>query len=584
MLDCNLCGNSQLVQEIDFATLDESGLRSDLYNRPDLSHDTVDYLLPFPESPQTPVVFVIDKSQFARNTGIFQSSLDAIGLVLEQGIVRKLVLIFLSEGVSYFQQATEYCVVDDSLVPVPVASLIFNLPQDASIIAKIVSAIKKRGLPERILTVPVHALFGAIEVCSEGGKVYLFSARNIDMTADDLKSAESACATCSISVCAFVCPPNHVDVDLSLIGRLASSTGGILRYYATDQVSSMGDDVIEDIERAEVTECAMKLRCSRGLSTCEVISGLFTDVHPLEGFVIPRVRSDQSFVFILKHDASLDEATSVFLQLACSYVDETGAHKLRVSTACIRMAATSGNFFKFSDTDAICNVLLRQTAFACLKGSDWLFKLRENLLLTCTGILQGYRANCSVRAPPGELVLPESLKNLPLMIQSILKLPCFQEEASMQKCQTYAFLFRCLESSIDLSSLILYTRIWQVTTEPPTMVPASIESLKPTQSYIMDTGTALLLYPGSALAVTHDSDLVDQLRLLSDRGHESARTALSWTEHLQNSRTETLPRLKLRLIRHVKPMAEDAFGSNPCYADWLCALHLRLQTSYIRIL
>ena len=182
-----------------------------------------------------------------------------------------------------------------------------------------------------------------------------------------------------------------------------------------------------------------------------------------------------------------------------------------------------------------------------------------------------------VTAPAGELVLPDSLKNLPLMISSILKLPCFQEEASTQKCQTYALLFRYLMSSIDLTSILLYTRIWCFTTDPPSMVPASIERLSPHQCYLMDTGTDLSIFPGSEITIAPDCDVSEQLQHLS-KGSDLARAVLAWSEHLQSQRASTLPRARLRLMKHLKPMAEDASGSNPCYADWLCALHVRLQT------
>ena len=47
--------------------------------------------------------------------------------------------------------------------------------------------------------------------------------------------------------------------------------------------------------------------------------------------------------------------------------------------------------------------------------------IRENFTNQCAAILACYRKNCSQQSPPGQLILPDSLKLLPMYANCLLK-------------------------------------------------------------------------------------------------------------------------------------------------------------------
>ncbi|CAK0832601.1 unnamed protein product, partial [Prorocentrum cordatum] len=79
---CNLCGFSQLTPDQYFASLDETGKRTDRYQRPELSRGAIEYIAPgeyMVRPPQPPVfMFVIDVSYTAVVTGMLDTVVASI--------------------------------------------------------------------------------------------------------------------------------------------------------------------------------------------------------------------------------------------------------------------------------------------------------------------------------------------------------------------------------------------------------------------------------------------------------------------------------------------------------------------------
>ena len=57
--------------------------------------------------------------------------------------------------------------------------------------------------------------------------------------------------------------------------------------------------------------------------------------------------------------------------------------------------------------------------------------IRENLAKQCSVMLACYRKQCSNQSPAGQLILPESLKLLPMYTNCILKSDCLLSRESI---------------------------------------------------------------------------------------------------------------------------------------------------------
>jgi hypothetical protein len=64
-----------------------------------------------------------------------------------------------------------------------------------------------------------------------------------------------------------------------------------------------------------------------------------------------------------------------------------------------------------------------------LGGTRRTLDIRQRIIDMCVNILLNYRQLCSSHSPKGQLILPVSLKALPLYTLCILKRPCFMQNS-----------------------------------------------------------------------------------------------------------------------------------------------------------
>ena len=75
--------------------------------------------------------------------------------------------------------------------------------------------------------------------------------------------------------------------------------------------------------------------------------------------------------------------------------------------------------------------------------------IRENLSHQCAIILSCYRKHCSNQSPPGQLILPESLKLLPMYANCLLK-----SDALLSR---ELYMYISIPSWITLVQVLCYT-------------------------------------------------------------------------------------------------------------------------------
>merc|ERR1712176_1451894 len=81
------------------------------------------------------------------------------------------------------------------------------------------------------------------------------------------------------------------------------------------------------------------------------------------------------------------------------------------------------NVFRYTDIDSVTNLLLKQAVSSALNGHGG---FKDKLAKSCVDMLHAYRSNCASMTSPGQLILPESLKLLPLYVGSIRKMAAFR--------------------------------------------------------------------------------------------------------------------------------------------------------------
>jgi len=88
---------------------------------------------------------------------------------------------------------------------------------------------------------------------------------------------------------------------------------------------------------------------------------------------------------------------------------------------------------------------------------------REKMIETLIDQMANYRTQCAQSTNPSQLVLPETLKRLPLYILSALKNPAFSLLSRCSVDKKIAEIFRLVSLPMQNYTFLFYPRLYRVT-------------------------------------------------------------------------------------------------------------------------
>ena len=135
---------------------------------------------------------------------------------------------------------------------------------------------------------------------------------------------------------------------------------------------------------------------------------------------VPGIDADSAFAITLKHDEKLEDNAPVYVQCALLYTTSAGQRRVRVLTLGLLSTSAMASLYRYADQDALMNVIMRQRIM--LSGKANMHQVREHVVNSTVKMLYTYRQMCaSASTASGQLILPESLKLLPLFALSLTK-------------------------------------------------------------------------------------------------------------------------------------------------------------------
>ena len=193
-------------------------------------------------------------------------------------------------------------------------------------------------------------------------------------------------------------------------------TAGRLHYFpgpihTPPHTHTFTHTVTQALSRDVAQESVLKVRTSVGGSLKNYIApGV---VHLAEELEMSVCDTSHTFVAELQHDGErMREGQKVYVQLALLYTAVGGQRKVRVHNLMLPTASVVSSVFRYADMEAIYAYLTKQAVWAA--WAEPLQRVRENVTRACVDMLYQYRHTCASSSPPGQLILPESLKLLPL--------------------------------------------------------------------------------------------------------------------------------------------------------------------------
>lgn len=247
--------------------------------------------------------------------------------------------------------------------------------------------------------------------------------------------------------------------------------------------------------------------------------------------------------------ASLYEDACV--QCAVLFTDSAGRRRIRVHTVFATKTTVLADVFRHADVDATVAFFAKKAASAVLGGTPF-SKACEALTEKTAQALYVYRKHCTQTSMSGQLILPEALKVLPVMVLGLIKSSAFRPSAiSMQasdavtvdeRAAALSFLVNTTPTNIAAMG---YPRMWELqklddaagiatpasaapvvsngvtngsasgkVVEPialPNTLPLSSESLSDERILLIENGMQMVVWVGDKVSRTAAEDVIVQI-------------------------------------------------------------------------
>lgn len=142
----------------------------------------------------------------------------------------------------------------------------------------------------------------------------------------------------------------------------------------------------------------------------------------------------QAVAVRVHYDGTIPEGNQhSYVQVALLYTSATGHRRVRVLNYQLRVVNQLSDIFRHAELDTILNYLMKQ---ACdqLRANKTAKQVKDALTEKAVEMLAVYRKHCATSSSPGQLILPEALKLLPVYMGALLKTDLFRTGAYVRGC------------------------------------------------------------------------------------------------------------------------------------------------------
>ncbi|KAJ6187879.1 hypothetical protein N7519_002787 [Penicillium mononematosum] len=595
-----------------FAPLDPSGARVDRMQRPELLMGTVEFTVPKEYWNKEPVglqtLFLIDVSRESVHRGFLKGVCAGIKDALygdddrasegteDDGSSRKLPvgakvgIVTYDKEVHFYNLAAaldqaQMMVMTDLDEPfVPLSEGLFVDPYESksvitsllSRIPKIFSSIKN---PESALLPTLNSALSALQ--ATGGKI--------------------VCAVASLPTCG----PGHLAIreDPKVHGTDAE------RKLFTTENPAWKKTASKLAEAGVGVDLFMAAPGGTYLDVATIVSayhGNFVQHTLGADLEIAGVDAEKAVGVLFSYDGKLDPKLDAHFQAALLYTSADGQRRVR----CINVVAAVNEggleTMKFVDQDAVVSVIAKEAASKTLDKN--LKDIRASISEKTVDIFSGYRKIFSGSHPPGQLVLPENLKEFSMYMLSLVKSRAFKAgpESSDRRIHDMRLIrsMGCTEMALYLYPRIIPVHNMQPEDGfanehgqlqiPPTM-RASYSRIEDGGVYIVDNGQAILLWIHAQVSPNLLEDLfgpgqnslqdlnpnTSSLPVLETHLNAQVRNLLQYLSTVRGSKSVTIQLARQGLdgaeYEFARLLLEDRNNEAQSYVDWLVHIHRQIN-------
>ncbi|KAK5654309.1 hypothetical protein OQA88_7487 [Cercophora sp. LCS_1] len=665
---CNLCGYANDTPVEYFCATTPQGARVDRDQRPELHRGTVEFVVPKEYWTKEPVgmhyLFVIDVTQESFNKGFLESFCEGILAALygveegeekdENGEPKRRIPAGAKVGFITFDKEVHFYNVSPTLeqaqmmiMPdiedpfVPLSEGLFVDPYESkavitSLLTRLPQMFSSIKNPEPALMATLNSAIAALE--KTGGKIFCSLAAlptwgpgRLFMRDDGKhpggepdkklfstehpawRKAGEKMVSIGVGVDFFLAAPSNGYLDIATVGYVASTTGGETFYYpnfiAPRDNTKLSLEIKHAVTRETGYQALMKVRCSNGLQI-SAYHGNFVQHTFGADLEIGVLDADKALGVTFTYDAKLDPKLDAHFQAALLYTTASGQRRVRCLNIIAGISENPKDCLKFIDQDAVTAILAKEASTRLATTSASLKDIRLGLTEKTIDILAAYRKNFLSQAhPPGQLVMPERLKEFSMYMLAMLKTRAFKGGSETTDRRVHEMRLIRSMGALELS-LYLYPRMIPVHNLQPEdgfpdektghlrMPPAirtSFSRVEPGGVYIVDNGQQCLLWLHAQTSPNLLQDLFGEdknslqsldaytssLPTLETHLNAQVRNILEFLRTMRGSKGLTVQLARQGIdgaeFEFARLLVEDRNNEAQSYVDWLVHIHKAVQ-------
>ncbi|XP_050390937.1 protein transport protein Sec24A isoform X2 [Patella vulgata] len=642
---CNLCYRvNDLPEEFTFDPVTKT--YGDPQRRPEIRSATIEFIAPseYMLRPPQPAVYLylLDVSFNAIETGYLnlfcQTLLEEIDKIpgdsrTQIGFLaydRSLYFFNLAEGLSQPQMLIVPDL-DDVFLPLP-DELLVNLHESKDLVIDLLNQLPTlfEGNTETGSALGAALQAGYKLTSPTGGRITVMqtvlptvgqgalqlreatpqtSAKNIPHlgpATDFYKKLALDCSAQQVAVDLFML--NGQYADMASISCISKYSAGCIYYYPsfhTIKNTALSDKYEADLRRYLTRkigfESVMRIRCTRGLSIHTFHGNFF--VRSTDLLSLPNINPDAGFGMQMSIEDTLTECSNVCFQAALLYTSSKGERRIRVHTLCLPVTNQISDVYGSADQQAIIGLLSKMAVDRTLTSS--MGDARDALMNAAVDSLGAYMSQIPASQKIGSLILPFTLRVIPLFILSLLKSMAFKGTASTKTDDRVFALqqFKVLPISYLLQSV--YPHLYPVhaldekspvtkggiSVHIPPLIQLSSANIDRHGVYLMDTGDCVYMIVGGSVSDQFCQNVLDKPNFMSipetmtdlpEMENPTSENLRNFVNYLLDNRPNGTTFLVMRddsKCRHVfyQHMIEDRTESSMSYYEFLQYLQQQIK-------
>ena len=413
----------------------------------------------------------------------------------------------------------------------------------------------------------------------------------------------------------------NTNYDLSTLSTVSTQTGGHVEYYPPTtnqtQLNSLFEklhyDLTRIVTRPNYYDVKFMIRFSIGIDCFEIL-GPFTKKLG-EAFQLGGCDPDYLFMYNFRFSESFKPQQKINFQIVCLFNDNYGQRYLRTFNTTIEATDEVGKLFTTADVDAMTKSIIMKEISLTYR-SDFM-KVRTNLEERIINSFKFYRVRERSSTPSSQLILPVSLRYLPLYLNSFIKKGILSKNNTNYPAnQLIACMNKLMRDPLSKTIKYLYPqfyRIDNITTRDafigtmneqykiirkPEMLPLSKDNIDFDCAYMIDNGEYINVFVFDQIDETFYNDMFG-VHSWDEAVQQELTTLNEEIESELNTKVfNIIMQLRYENAGHYQPICvhflnessiakkelaqlliEDKVNDEVNYSQFLCMIHDQIQRS-----